>query len=120
MNATRFVDAIQAEVRDAAARDVISLIERPPGRRPSPDLTSLSQWFNALSESDRRHVKSVALLASNLATFGFLAVLDGARIIEEPSDRGALELRYIKPGEKTVLLNDPEGEVLHELLRQPQ
>jgi len=119
MNATEFVDAIQKAVRDAAAKGVMSLIESPPGRRPSAELTSLSQWFNSLAESDKQHVRKVATLASDHATFGFLAVLDGARVIEEPADRGVLELRYTKSG-KTVLLNDPKGEVLHELLQQPQ
>ena len=115
MNATEFVDVIQTEVRDAATADVLSLIERPPGKRPAGALVSLSQWFNGLPEHDKKRVREVAAMASAHATFGFLAVLDGARVIEGPEDRGVLELRYVKSG-KSVVLNDPQGKALHELL----
>lgn len=47
------------------------------------------------------------------AVFGFLCVLDGARVIESSSQKGRLELYYIK--DESILLNPPEGEVLHEL-----
>lgn len=115
MNAEQFVDAIKTEVRDAATNGVISLIERPPGRRPSPNLVSLSQWFNELPMSDKQHVREVAAMASDQATFGMLTVLDGVRVIEDGADRGRLELRHIKGGEST-LLNDLKGPQLHNLL----
>lgn len=117
MNATDFVDAIQTEVRDAAVSGVMSLIEQPPGRRPSPTLVSLSQWFSALTDADKQHIKEVVTLASDQTAFGFLAVLDGARVIENPPDRGMLELHWIKANQ-SVLLNDPKAEALHELLQK--
>jgi len=116
MNAAEFVDAIQTEVRDAAADGVMSLLECPPGRKPSPALVSLSQWFNALSDADKRRAREVAMMASDQATFGFLAVLDGVRVINDPPDRGILELRHITSFQ-SELLNDPNGELLHELLQ---
>jgi hypothetical protein len=117
MNASEFVDAIRSEVKDAATQDVMSLLERPPGRRPAPNLVSLSHWFNALPEADRLRVREVAAMASHAATFGLLTVLDGVRVIEDGADRGTLELRHIK-GEASTLLNDPNGPVLHDLLQQ--
>lgn len=115
MNAEQFVDAIKTQVRDAATSGVISLIERPPGRRPSSNLVSLSQWFNKLHVVDKKRVREVAAMASDQATFGMLAVLDGVRIIENEADNGRLELRHIKDSEST-LLNDLKGPQLHDLL----
>jgi hypothetical protein len=51
--------------------------------------------------------------AVNRAVFGFLCVIDGVRAIEHGADKGSLELRYVKNG--SVLLNPPDGKVLHEL-----
>jgi hypothetical protein len=117
MNAAEFVAAIRSEVQDSATEEVMSLLQRPPGRRPAPALATLSQWFNGLSEADRQRVKEVAALASHQAVFGFLAVLDGARVIEDPADRGTLELRHVKAGQPT-LLNGPSGPLLHDILQQ--
>lgn len=119
MNATDFVDAIRTEVRDAAVSDVMSLIEHPPGRRPSPALVSLSQWFNGLSDADKQQIRRAVEMASNHATFGFLAVLDGARSIENSTDRGAIELHFVKSNQ-SVLLNNPKGKALHELMQHPE
>lgn len=117
MNAVEFVDAIRTEVRDAATQGVIALLEQPPGRRPSASLVTLSQWFANLSDEDKQCVCKIAAMASDQATFGILAVLDGVRVIEDGADRGTLDLRYLKDG-KPTLLNDPNGPMLHELLRQ--
>lgn len=119
MNANDFVDAIRSEVRDAAAADVMTLLEHPPGRRPAPELVALSQWFATLSDADKRRIRGIASMASQHATFGFLAVLDGVRVIENDMDRGALELRYVKR-DKETLLNDPNRPPLHDLLLHPQ
>ena len=118
MNAVEFVGAIQTAVRDAAANGVMSLLECLPGRKPSPTLVSFSQWFNTLSDDDRRRVREVAMMASDQATFGFFAVLDGVHVINDPPDRGRLELHRSRPTQ-SVLLNDRNGELLHELLQRP-
>jgi streptomycin 6-kinase len=116
MNANEFVDAVRSVVRDAATEDVMSLLERPPGRRPSAELVALSQWFNGLDDAAKQRVREVAAVASHHATFGMLAVIDGVRVIEDEGDRGAVELRYVKGSEFTVL-NDPASRpLLHDLL----
>lgn len=118
MNASEFITAIRSEVQESATDETMSLLQRPPGRRPATLLASLSQWFNALSEADRQGVREVAAMASHAAVFGFLAVLDGVRVIEDGPDKGTFELRYVK-GEGTTLLNDPARPPLHDIL-QPQ
>lgn len=117
MNASEFVTLIRSEVQDSAADGTILLLQRPPGRRPAPALVSLSQWFNALPEADRQRVREVADMASHGAVFGFLAVLDGARVIEDEPEKGTFELRYVK-GERTTLLTDPSEPLLHDILQQ--
>jgi hypothetical protein len=115
MTANEFVGALRTEVLDAAAQDVISLLEHPPGRQPDPGLVTLSSWFSSLPETDKQRVREVAKMASHQATFGVLAVFDGVRVIEDGADRGQLELRHIM-GDVSTWLNDPSGPPLHELL----
>jgi hypothetical protein len=117
MNASEFIAAIRTEVKDSAAEETISLLQRLSGRRPAPALISLSQWFNALPEADRQRVREVAAMASHAAVFGFLAVLDGVRVIEDEPEKGTLELRYVK-GDQTTLLNAPSEPPLHDILQQ--
>lgn len=116
MNAEDFIDVVHSGAQEVATRSVISVLEDPPGRRPDPKLVVLSRWFNTLSEDDKQRVREVAAMASHDAVFGILAMLDGVRAIEDGADRGALELRYVK-GKESILLNDPEGPMLHDLLQ---
>ena len=58
-------------------------------------------------------VSSVILDAVDRAVFGFLCVIDGVRAIDDSEKKGALELRYVNDG--SVLLNAPDGEMLHDL-----
>jgi hypothetical protein len=117
MNASEFVTLIRSEVQAAATEDTMSLLQRPSGRRPAPSLASLSQWFNALPEADRKRVRDVAVMASHAAVFGFLSVLDGVRGIEDGPEKGAFELQYVKGGQ-TTLLNAPNEPPLHDILQQ--
>ncbi len=114
MNSKKFVKAIHKEVANAATDGVMELLEQPPGRRPEAALVDLSNWFKSLAIDDQNKVRQAVAMASNQAVFGFFCVLDGARVIENPEDRGVLELRYIKK-ENTVLLNDPDDTPLHDL-----
>ncbi|MEI7728026.1 MAG: hypothetical protein WCO56_00525 [Verrucomicrobiota bacterium] len=117
MNASEFVAALRSEVQDSAAEETIALLQHPPGKKPAPALVALSQWFNTLSETDRQRVRETVSLAAHQAVFGFLAVLDGVRVIEDGSDRGTLELHYVK-AEQLVLLNAPSGPLLHDIFQQ--
>jgi hypothetical protein len=115
MTSEEFVKRIQVAVYDSATRGALSLLERPPGRRPSQALVRLSHWFNGLSPQDKEHIRSIIQMAVGNAVFGMLTVLDGERSIRKTKEEtGALELYYRMEGQ-SVLLNDPEGEPLHDI-----
>jgi len=113
MDTQQFVDILRIVVRDSAASQELSVLSSPPGRRPSPDLQERSNWYNSLSDDQKKILSSVILDVADRAVFGFLCVLDGVRAIEDDIDKGHLELRYVK--DNSTLLNPPEGEMLHDL-----
>lgn len=113
MNAEEFLDAIRIVVRDGAASEVLSVLQKPPGRRPSEELITRSLWYNSLDSSQRRMVSAIVQDAANRAIFGFLCVVDGVRSIESATDKGKIELRYVKGS--STLLNPPDGEMLHDI-----
>jgi hypothetical protein len=116
MNTREFVDIIQKSVVEAAATDTISIVQRPPGRRPAEELVELSNWFNTLPKADQKMVERIAAKASRSAIFGLFSVIDGSRSIETTMGaRGHFELRYVK-GDEHVTLAGPHGDPLHELL----
>jgi hypothetical protein len=112
MDAQQFVDALRVVVRDGVVSEVLSTLQRPPGRRPSEDLAMRSEWYNSLSNEKKRILSSIVLGTVDRAVFGVLCVLDGVRAIENGSEKGILELRYVKNG--SVVLNPVEGEMLHD------
>lgn len=117
MTSEEFVKRVQIAVYESTIKGALSLLEKPPGRRPSPGLVELSQWFNELSAEDKEHVRAAIQLAAGNAVFGMLVVLDGERSIREADEPlGLLELRHNTEGQ-SVLLNDPEGEPLHDIFR---
>ena len=112
MDSQQFVELLRTLVRDSAASEELSILQDPPGKRPSPDVQERSKWYHSLDENQKRILSSVILDVADRAVFGFLCVLDGVRAIEN-SNRGRLELRYVN--DKATLLNAPDGEMLHEL-----
>jgi len=115
LNRERFVEVIRIVVQDAAVADTISLLSSPPGRRPKEDLVARSKWFNALSFQDRQQIERIIEMTERSAVFGIPCVLDGARAIEDPSDKGVVDLRY-RRGDLDISLNDKTGPTLHDLL----
>jgi hypothetical protein len=113
MNSSQFIDLLRVVVRDGAASEVMSALEKPPGRRPPEDLVERSKWYSSLDDDQRRILSATVLDAADRAVFGFLCVIDGVRSIENESEKGRLELRYVKNG--SVLLNPPERDMLHDL-----
>ncbi|QII30778.1 hypothetical protein G6052_19350 [Stenotrophomonas maltophilia] len=111
MKADEFVSAIQRYVLESAVDDTISNLARPPGRRVASDLSARSEWFNSLSDAEVDMLRAVARDAARSAVFGFLAVLDGVRVID--SEKGAFELYHV--GREKYLLNS-SGIDLHDLL----
>lgn len=117
MDKHEFIEAINITVHKSVTPGVRKLLDKPPGRKPSEEMTELSNWFNELSVKNQEMVMRVANIASRHATFGFLCVLDGVRVIESGRDKGELNLFY-KKGRKKVLINDQEGDFLHDLFNE--
>lgn len=112
MTSQDFVEAIKRYVKDAAIEDTIANLKNPPGRRISTQERARSDWYNSLSAEEVSHVHSVVATAVHEGLFGLLAVLDGARTIDDA--KGQFELMYVS--DQQVLLNDPQSVGLHDLM----
>ena len=95
MDSSSFVEGVYVAVYEGAIDDVVTLLSDSPGRAPSPRIIALSEWYRALEASDAKHVEEVIRLSVDLAVFGFLAVLDGVRAV----DNDATELTLLADGE---------------------
>lgn len=113
MNSEEFINVIQLVVRDAAVEDTLENMMDPPGRKPAENLLTISQWFKSLAGNDKIMLEKVMQEVANAAVFGFCAVLDGARSIENTPIKGDLELYFVKDGER-VRLNEPTNP-LHDI-----
>lgn len=113
MDSEEFVTQLQKAVGQASVKGVLKNLDQPPGRRPRAELLEMSQWFRALNSAERQMVQRILEEVARHAVFGFLAVLDGVRKIDD--DNGQFLLRYVGPHGEAVL-NDPSGPPLHELL----
>lgn len=113
MNNEEFVAAIGRYVKDAAVEDTIANLKSPPGRRVPPAERARSDWYNALPAADAAQVDEIVSMAVHEAVFGLLAVLDGARTVDDGA--GRFELSYLAPTGR-VLLTDPKAIGLHDLL----
>jgi hypothetical protein len=117
MTPDQFINSVRQVVYESAIEGTLSLISKPPGRKPPENLTTVSNWFRQLSENDQEIFKHAIAIAAHQATFGLLAVLDGVRPIEDSSVKGTLELHYVRNNQRT-LLNAPNAEALHDLFNQ--
>ena len=112
-----FVKAIKENVRDSAISSTVKNLTKPTGRRPSQDFMLLSQWFNGLAESDKEILTKAIARAVDQSVFGFFAVIDGVRTVEDSLDKGKFELFYTNNSIRR-LLNDEQDEYLHDIYKQ--
>lgn len=117
MTAVNFVESIKQVVFYATVTGCLSLMQKPSGKSPSPQLQALSQWFNQLPDTDKAKVQDAITLATRQSVFGMFAVLDGVRQVEDSESKGILELRYSRDGQ-SQLINDPDAEPLHDIFNQ--
>ena len=117
MTAIEFIKCIKQVVYDSSVNGCVSLLQKPPGRKPSEKLVELSRYVNQLSEYDKEMMYSIIKLASSQAIFGLLAVIDGVRQFEDSESKGSFDLRFNKDG-NSVIINDPNEEYLHDLFNQ--
>jgi len=116
MSPQEFVDSLREIVVHASVTDTMRVVAAPPGRKPAAQVADLNAWFKRLDQSDRDRIEELLAMVAHQAVFGFLAILDGARQIEETvGPKGFFELRFVKNG-KENFLSGPRGQVLHELL----
>jgi hypothetical protein len=116
MNAEDFVEALRTHVMEAAVADTISILQRPPGRSPSPELVELSNWLKGIPQDDAQKVERVLALCARQVLFGVFAVIDGSRAIDPRAGVGDhFELRHVH-AEGVEILAGPAGAVLHDLL----
>jgi hypothetical protein len=118
MTPEEFVNALREVVLRSGVDSTLSSIESPPGRRPGRELVETNAWYQALSEQDRAQLRRVAAMVAHQALFGVLAVLDGARVVEDTPDKGEFRLAFRKGGQEWEL-NPAGGVPLHDLLNQP-
>ena len=116
MDVTKFVDAIRLVVEQPAVKECVESYDDPPGRKPSDELTELSQWYKSLGGTDKEMLEKALQDAVRGSLFGIFCVLDGVRVIEDPEDRGELELSYVKNGVRTRI-TDPNQNLLHDEYR---
>lgn len=111
-----FVKAVKKNVRDSAISGTIKSLINPPGRKPEQELMMLSHWYNGLNEINKEMLIKVIERAVDQSVFGFLAVVDGVRVIEDSFDKGRLDLYYMK-GATQLLLNGEQDEYLHDIYK---
>jgi len=116
MNAQEFVEAIKV-IMHAGVSGLIKGIENPPGREPRHKLMRISEFYNGLTEEDRRTFQDALEMAAEDGFSSMLLILDGALAIEDGM-KGQLEL-YYSDGTKRIRLNDPDEQdyLLNELFR---
>lgn len=116
MDGQEFVSGLKKAVISSAVKSVTNNLEAPPGRSPVERLVLMSGFYKQLNPEQKDIIVSIIKEAVETTAFGLLCVLDGVRAIEDAEDKGVLSLYYEKDNDK-VLLNDPNGEYLHDLLR---
>jgi hypothetical protein len=115
MTNAEFINRLKIAVYESSIKGTLSLLEKSPGRSPSPSLVALSQWYNHLSIHDKECAQATIQLSVRASVFQMLTVLDGVTSLREAGEEnGSLELRY-NSGAESVLLNDPAGEMLHDI-----
>lgn len=108
MNSNDFVVAIERYVGDTTIENTMSNLASPPGKLPGPSGIARAHWYNGLSAEDKAHLSSAVAEAVRTTIFGMLAVLDGARIIDDGN--GVFELTYVTEDMRTRL-NPPDTDL---------
>ena len=103
MDADEFIAAIKVVVHDSTISGTQVMLERPSGRKPPEKIVQLSQWYNALPESDKNRVREVITLAVHGSVFGLLSVIDGVQVIESSVEKSDFELHQVREGARNII-----------------
>lgn len=114
----RFVGALAAVAVDQVVAGEIAVLRRPPGRRPSLDLSTRSDWFLSLESDEQSLVADIVRSASYGALHRVLTALDGATSLSESGDEGRLQLLWRTDDDVIDLTDSIDGPDLHDLLAE--
>ena len=117
MDTELFVENIRKYVRDRDVDYIDADLLKSPNRRTPKGLVALHNWYLTLPVEDRPHVRNLIEYATHVSVFQFLTVLDGVMTLEGEGEKGDFELYFVKHG-KSVRINDPDKEFLHDLFNQ--
>ena len=117
MDTELFVERIRESVRNSTVKEIETELLKSPDRHTPKGLVALHNWYLTLPAEDRPHVRNLVEHAIHSVTFHFLAVLDGVKTLEGEGEKGDFELYFVKHG-KSVRINDPDKEFLHDLFNQ--
>ena len=115
MTPEEFVDALKRDCRDSAVSGCLQTFRAPPGRKPSPELVELSDWYRALSSHDQEKVAAAMHQAADATLFSVLCVIDGLSAIEPCGEKSDFKLSATRGGVESVIA--PGSEFLHDILR---
>ena len=117
MQASEFVELVDKLAGQSAIDDVLSLLSKPPGRKPPEHLLRLSKWFNELDEADKSAVSEIIAETADATLFGVYCLLDGSRKLVEDSAAESVDLVYRGEDGEVLLASTDSGseDLLHEL-----
>ena len=115
MTSEQFVNRMYDHAVTSSVKGCIRQLEKPSGRKPRLADVEESEWFSRLNEADKAFVERCMRRAADLALFSVFTVLDGESFIEDVGPKGDFKLYYEKDG-KAVILNPPNGDMLHDLM----
>lgn len=114
----QFVDALAEVALDRVVDGEVAALNRPPGRKPRPDLVARSDWFGGLKDEDREFAVDLMRSTAYGVLHTVLCVLDGVAAIEDGPSKGRLRLLHDTTTD-VVDLTDPTGDSdLHDLLAE--
>lgn len=113
MNSEEFVSNFTHRVYRSAIDSAITGLQGPAGRRPARDLVLASRWYLELEESDQRMVRWIIADAAHAASYGVLALIDGAR----PTGPQRYELAAMAHDGTRHVVNQEGEEDLHDIFQ---
>ena len=108
MKPDEFVNAIVESAYKGAIGSELSRLENPPGRQPRPELMRLSNWYLSLTPTERDLAQQLIRASADSAIFGFLALIDGVRTLDDRKSK----IVVLVEGENVGVNGD-----LHEIFR---
>jgi hypothetical protein len=113
MTPEEFVVALK-EITRTGASSTADYFSNPPVPKPPQHMGEFTELWRALEPAQRDVLRDLMTYVAEGALFELLNVLDGINSLDNP-DGSRLELRWIAPDGRTVLLNEPEGEFLYDI-----